>query len=821
MSEALSQLADGNAKLAREMFLQAEREGESSARMFVGLGTAAMALHDPGQAEYWWLQASFKEPSNIECHLGLAAARHHLGKLAQAIDSYRQALDTDPTHQGACASLAIAYLEAGCPAQALAHSNQALSYDPAYVDMRLTRASALIELGCAEEAIGDLAWLYVRGAKLGEVGLLECRVNCALGDFEVALMLAAELAEAYPTLSAPLTTFRTVFEDFLKSAAPTRVNDFLAGLGLPTHATRLASVDGPKRRRRKPHTTDVIIPVHDGLDHLQACLESIERHRSPSLGQIILVNDCSSAETRAWLRKYARARPNVHLLHTRKRSGFTRSLALGLTSSLAKRFVALNSDCVVGEHWLERLSAAMPPQSRVAMVGPLSNTAAWQTLGDVFDATGNYAVHPMPSVAEIGRVQKRLDLLKVFDAPATALVHGFCVLVDRKKFDDLGGLDDGLFPEGYGEFQDFSLRALDAGLELRIADDCFVGHAQGGSISSTRRATLSIEARRKLYQRYTALRYLSAECSAVLRPQVAVTRQRFDTLDRYCPGDVTTCETPAKVSIHGDTNVRLAGQRVCVFVSFAPDGRLLPYTQLYLSELKAQGFQTVLVLNEVGRHRLPPEALGLARVVMLRDNLGYDFGAWRDAVARLPAVWDAETLIFANDSLVGPFQGFDRLLARIAESTVPLFFMTESDFAIRHFQSFFWGVKGSGLTNPILRAFLASVRDVTDKTAAVFLYEVFFRHVCESLAGMRSLCLFPLAELTGVDSDIRPTFNPTHHLWRELLRSGFPFLKVDFCRKNSTGADAVSWQEEIVAHGGDRRLAQLHIEAVQVQRMKR
>jgi hypothetical protein len=492
---------------------------------------------------------------------------------------------------------------------------------------------------------------------------------------------------------------------------------------------------------------------------------------------------------------------------------------LGIAHSEAQRFVALNSDCVVSEGWLERLAAAMQPQGRVAMVGPLSNNAGWQTLGQVLDETGNYAGEPLPTTTEIDRIQKRLELIKVFDAPATSLIHGFCVLVDRRIYDRLGGLDVDLFPKGYGEFQDLSLRALDAGFELRVADDCFIGHARGGSISAVERSELSRGGRKRLYARYTALRYLAAECSASSNPAVSLTRQRFKILEKYCPGALTRWDSRARLTILGDLDADFARKRVCVFVSFSPDGRLLPYTLHYLSQLRAQGFHTILILNEVGQHRLPPEALDLARVVILRDNKGFDFGAWRDAVARFPGVWDADVLLFTNDSILGPFDGFDRLIGRIEETSAEVFFLTESEFAMPHFQSFFWGLKGAGLRNPVVRAFLNSVLDMADKAGTIFLYEVFFRRVCEGLAGLAALCLFPLIQHTDLASDIRWSVNPTHHFWRELLRAGFPFLKIDFCRKNLTGPNAAAWQTEIAAVGGDEKLARLHVEAVQVQRL--
>jgi GT2 family glycosyltransferase len=818
VTEAHHLLSEGLAEASYDLLVQSHIKGLRSLGLFVGLGRAALALHDGRKAERWWLKALEKDPFNPECHLGLGTARYLLGRLNEAVQGYSCALEIDPDMQAAHISLALAYLKAQCPAQALTHAEKALSREPQNTDMRLTRAAALTKLGRANDAIPDLVWLHAQGAKLGDVGLLECEVNRALGDFEAALVLAAELAEAFPTLPAPLQSFRATFANFVASASATRINDFMDGLGLPRLIARASVPAELRSSRRKTLTTDVIIPVHDGLDSLRGCLESLERHRSAFLGKIILVNDCSSPLTRGWLNKIKRERSDIQVVHTRKRSGFTRSLAFGVSHSHAKRFVALNSDCIVSEGWLERLSSAMPPKGRVALVGPLSNNAAWQSLGNIFDSNGNFAGQPLPQVAEIGHIQKRLDLLKVFGAPGSALIHGFCVLVDREIYEGLGGLDLVMFPKGYGEFQDLSLRAIDAGYELRVADDCFVGHARGRSIANDTRAELSREARSMLYKRYSAIRYLSAECSAAINPQIAFTRRRLEIIDRYFPGEVKTCQGRAKVTIHGDVASDLSGERVCIFVAFAPDGRLLPYTLRYLSELKAQGFQIVLVVNEIGPHRLPAEALSLARIVMLRDNFGFDFGAWRDAVSRIPSVWNAKLLLFTNDSIVGPFHGIDSLLSRIEQNTAPLFFATESEFAVPHFQSFFWGVKGAGMSNDVVRSFLASVVDVTEKTAAIFLYEVFFRYVCEKLGGIASFCLFPLADLTGVDSDIRPTFNPTHHLWRELLRSGFPFLKSDFCRKNSKGADATAWLTEITACGGDPMLARLHIEAVHVQR---
>jgi lipopolysaccharide biosynthesis protein len=362
---------------------------------------------------------------------------------------------------------------------------------------------------------------------------------------------------------------------------------------------------------------------------------------------------------------------------------------------------------------------------------------------------------------------------------------------------------------------------MDAGYHLRIADDCYVGHARGGSIAGPRRVELSREARQKLYRRHTALRYLSAECLAAGNPQIAFVRSRSRAIETYCPGDPEEVTTPARLKAHDRGGVMFNGQRVAIFVTYAPDGRLLPYTRHYLKRLKEHGFEVVLVMNGSSDLQLSEDTLDLASIVLARDNSGFDFGGWRDALACYPSLWEAELLLFTNDSIIGPFDGFDSIVDRIALTTAPLFFLTESDFAEKHFQSFFWGIKGEALRHPTVRAFIASIRDLTTKTHTIFQYEVFLRKVFETLLGLKSECLFPLSDLSGVDLDIRPTFNPTHHLWRELLRSGFPFLKGDFCRKNAHGQKAAMWLRELQARGGDVDLARLHVEALQLQRSAR
>ncbi len=462
-------LSSGNYKDAYSTFLRALDGSYHEFEVYEALGATALLLNDSENAELWWLKSLEKSPNRASSLVGLGTSQLTQDKIQESIENFEFALRIDPGIEGARLSLAIALLRLDRFEEAIFHAEQGVLSNNINPDFRLIRAKALVSLGRHEKAVFDLEWLHRVGAKLGEVGILECEVNRARGDFELALALAAELCETFPTRNEPLACFRGLFFDFISSASHERVADFLDSLSLPP-------IENGKFARLNCDITydckqsakiDIIIPVHDAIEHLVKCIDSIYIARTSLLGRIIIVDDCSTSESTSWMQDLAKRSSYVLYLRTPKRFGFSNALSYGISESTTSRFVALNSDCIVGEGWLEKLSAAMNLNQKVAMVGPLSNNAGWQSVREIFDPQGNFALHYMPSDVGISETQKRLEQLKIFEAPKISLVHGFCVLVDRTIYDRLDGLDLDLFSQGYGEFQDLSMRALDAGYELQ------------------------------------------------------------------------------------------------------------------------------------------------------------------------------------------------------------------------------------------------------------------------------------------------------------------------------------------------------------------
>ena len=75
--------------------------------------------------------------------------------------------------------------------------------------------------------------------------------------------------------------------------------------------------------------------------------------------------------------------------------------------------------------------------------------------------------------------------------PETPLLNGFCTLLKRSVFMEVGGLNEGAFPAGYGEENDLCTRVTKAGYKLAVADHVYVYHSKSASFGAARRTDLA------------------------------------------------------------------------------------------------------------------------------------------------------------------------------------------------------------------------------------------------------------------------------------------------------------------------------------------
>lgn len=262
----------------------------------------------------------------------------------------------------------------------------------------------------------------------------------------------------------------------------------------PGSAARLIQVEPIRERapaRAHAATVNIIVCVHDALDDVRRCLESVVQYMLPS-DALILVDDGSEAVTRDFLIELA-GQQHATLLRNDAACGYGCAANQGLRVATADYVILLNSDTIVTAEWLDRLVACGESDSSIGLLGPLSNTASWQSIPELEDH-GDWAANPLPEGVSIEQMGQWVAQYSARLYPALPFLNGFCYGIKRDVIDRIGYLDEANFGRGYGEENDFTLRALQAGFRTAIADDVYVYHAQSRSYSHEKRLALSEQA---------------------------------------------------------------------------------------------------------------------------------------------------------------------------------------------------------------------------------------------------------------------------------------------------------------------------------------
>ena len=236
-------------------------------------------------------------------------------------------------------------------------------------------------------------------------------------------------------------------------------------------------------------SVDVVVCVHNAIDDTRRCLASV-RAKSSVDHRLIVVNDGSDEETTTMLREWMAKGDVATLLETHGPLGYTHAANIGLRASTAPFVVLLNSDTVVPRLWLEDMLACMFSDEAVGIVGPLSNAASWQSVPERSGSDGGWAVNQLPDGYSVDEFGELVRLCSQQRFPRVDLVNGFCLMIRRQVIERIGYLDEAAFPRGYGEEDDYCLRARAAGFQLAIADQGFVYHAKSKSFGSASRAEL-------------------------------------------------------------------------------------------------------------------------------------------------------------------------------------------------------------------------------------------------------------------------------------------------------------------------------------------
>ncbi len=438
----------------------------------------------------------------------------------------------------------------------------------------------------------------------------------------------------------------------------------------PSRTIRTEQDPEPRSKR----IIDIVVPVYAGFNETLLCLERVLATTAPNAIELVVVNDASPdvelCEALAGLARDGR----ITLLTNRSNLGFPGSANRGMNLHAERDVVLLNSDAEVFGDWLDRLKFAADCASDIGTVTPLGETASIMS----YPGSAQRARSPLES-AEIDRIARDVNARKVIELPVGV---GFCMYVKRACLDEAGGFNEDTFGKGYGEENDFCLRARRLGWRHVGATDLFVGHRGGLSYGRSKEMLMERNGRvlNALHPGYDAMiaDFIAADTLLHARRAIDVQRLLREATD---PVLLVTFDLSGGVKRHVDlrqSELSASGHTVLILQPSETPGRMdqvtLSTLDLGLENLAyslpeeapiLRGLLSSLGLSHIELHHfmgLPATALDLVTSLGVPYNVYVHDYSWvcprvtlmggNDAYCGEPPIEDCETCIRTHGTVL-------------------------------------------------------------------------------------------------------------------------------------------------------------------------
>jgi len=228
---------------------------------------------------------------------------------------------------------------------------------------------------------------------------------------------------------------------------------------------------------------DIIIPVWNQKKTTKACIDAIAANTDYPF-RLVIIDNASDPDTRDYLAEVSHAPElDVFLIRNEINQGFIKAVNTGISASKAEYVCILNNDTIVSQGWLSEMVKVLESDPLIGIVNPSSNTLGQRI--------------PVGMSQEDYAGQMRSESGKSMDLGAAV---GFCMLVRKSLFDEIGVLDEGF---GMGNFEDtdFSYRALSRGYRSVRAIAAYVFHQESKSFSLIKHFKKDFNENRKIFEK--------------------------------------------------------------------------------------------------------------------------------------------------------------------------------------------------------------------------------------------------------------------------------------------------------------------------------
>lgn len=214
---------------------------------------------------------------------------------------------------------------------------------------------------------------------------------------------------------------------------------------------------------------DIIIPVYNGYHFLKECVDSVIAYTDLSEYRIVLIDDCSTEkEVVEYMDKLA-ADNTATILRNEVNLGFVGSVNKGMKWS-ATDVLLLNSDTVVTKGWMEKIYECYESYPNVGSVTPLTNN------GTVCSIPNWLEDNAIPEGLSADTYNDLIERISLRSYPQLPTAVGFCMLIGRKCLEEVGYFDEERFGKGYGEENEWCMRAEKYGYIHLLDDATFIHH---------------------------------------------------------------------------------------------------------------------------------------------------------------------------------------------------------------------------------------------------------------------------------------------------------------------------------------------------------
>lgn len=247
--------------------------------------------------------------------------------------------------------------------------------------------------------------------------------------------------------------------------------------------------------------------------------------------------------------------------------------------------------------------------------------------------------------------------------------------------------------------------------------------------------------------------------------------------------------------------------RLAILAQFDPDHGLPPHVRLHLEALRPLVDRLVLASNSPLAPAAAETAESLCDRVIVRPNTGWDFAAWRDALAGEDAA-GFDRVILTNSSIIGPLFPLGPILKDMEARCPDVWGMVMSRNKGRHLQSYFLSASARVTGSQAWRSFWRNVEDIDDKRRVIRRYEVGFSKAMAAagfeLTPMIEPLRFPenlaFVNIERLKGRMKIPFSVNHinrtvERHEDLIRRGMPYLKASLLygkdRRRFVGLDRI------------------------------